>query len=196
MEWMEENVQLGGQALRFVLARQFSAREEGQYWASLWPSAWVMAEALLEGASLEGMEVLELGCGSGLAGLAAGMRGATLTLSDVIPGAVELATGNLQRNGLEGEGLLLDWHEPPTDRQWDLLLAADVLYDERHFSALMNCFQQLLRPGGRVLLSEPGRPQAREFFADLLRAGFRVESQVREVEMYGECFRITLSEIR
>src|SRR5947208_13754324 len=41
------------------------------YWAKLWPAAPLLAEAIVRNPLPRGTRVLELGCGSGLAGIAA-----------------------------------------------------------------------------------------------------------------------------
>jgi predicted RNA methylase len=79
------------------------------YWAKLWPAAYHLSEALLTADFPPMTEILEIGCGSGLAGLAAMTRGYHVTFSDYVPMAVELALENAARNNLAGRarGLVL-----------------------------------------------------------------------------------------
>src|SRR5437016_2208097 len=61
------------------------------YWAKLWPAAPLLAEAIVRAGWPRGTRVLELGCGSGLVGIAALACGLDVTFSDFVPLAVELA---------------------------------------------------------------------------------------------------------
>src|SRR5262245_5390612 len=61
------------------------------YWAYLWPGAILLADEVMGQEWREGVEVLEIGCGLGLAGLAALARGSHVTFSDYSPAALELA---------------------------------------------------------------------------------------------------------
>src|SRR4051812_7286543 len=61
------------------------------YWAKLWPAAPLLAEAIVRSSPPRGSRVLELGCGSGLVGIAALACGLEVTFSDYVPFAVELA---------------------------------------------------------------------------------------------------------
>src|SRR5437868_5031320 len=58
------------------------------YWAKLWPAAPHLAEAILRHPPPPGTRVLELGCGSGLVGIAALACGLDVTFSDYVPLAV------------------------------------------------------------------------------------------------------------
>jgi predicted nicotinamide N-methyase len=48
------------------------------------------------------------------------------------------------------------------DAPWDVILGADLLYEERNAEQLAALLPQL---GGEVLLAEPGRPYAKNFLA-------------------------------
>jgi len=141
----------------------FDARDEYlPYWAELWPSAIALARAVARRA-LSGRRVLELGCGLGLPGLAAAVGGARVTLADWAPEAVAAARDNAARNGVEVEALVLDWRAPEAlvaRAPWDLVLLADVLYEERNVAPLLELLPQL---GAEVLVADPGRATAEPF---------------------------------
>jgi ETFB lysine methyltransferase len=80
------------------------------YWAFLWPAALKMARAISTAPWRPGTEVLELGAGIGLVGLAAQMRGDRVTYSDYDRTALHVCRLNARRNGLpDPSTLLLDW---------------------------------------------------------------------------------------
>ncbi len=143
------------------------------YWSELWPSAIALARYLLRNEELEGQSVLELGCGIGLAGVAAGLGGADVLFTDLQPDALRLAELNWLMNVQRpAHTRQLDWRKPPDDLQFPLILAADVAYETRLFSPLIETFKRLLAPRGKILLSEPNRSIARQFFQQLQGEGF------------------------
>jgi predicted nicotinamide N-methyase len=109
--------------------------------------------------------VLELGCGLGLPSLAAALRGAHVLATDWAEEAIALLRTNAERNGVSMRVAQVRWSEPaPLFRAapWDLVLGADLLYEERNAEQLAELLPAL---GGEVLLAEPGRPYAKEFLA-------------------------------
>ena len=146
---------------------EFDNEEFLPYWAELWASGRALAEAVFA-RSLRSARVLELGCGLGLPSLAAAAAGGRVVASDWSPDALSLLAANAERNELELETMPLDWFDPPYDQlgTFDLILAADVLYEERNGSALLDLLPVL---GREVWLADPGRVTAGRFFADAAR---------------------------
>ena len=151
--------------------------ESVPYGLLLWPSAVALAELLASmSGALAGVRVLELGCGLGLPGLTALSAGASVTLSDHEPAAVELALENAALNGLPRPDVLLaDWASWPGTAMYDLVIAADVLYERAAGSALLNVVERSLAPGGVFLTADPERPQALERLASAEQSGWCVE---------------------
>ena len=126
------------------------------YWAELWPAATALAEALPD---VAGLRVVELGCGLGVPSLVAAARGAQVTATDWAPDAIELLRRNAAANGLDLRAEVRDWREP-WDATFDLVLAADVLYERRNVAPLVERLR-LLAPVALVGLA--GRPYERAF---------------------------------
>lgn len=147
------------------------------YWACLWSSALVLAEVLVSGDHMQsGDRVLELGAGLGLVSAVACMKRAVVTATDYQPDALKFTRINcLQIAGVEPDVQILDWYHPPEDRQYTVLLGSDLVYDPDFYDPLMACFDALLEPEGRVLLSEPNREMNRPFFDQLPDAGWYCE---------------------
>ena len=150
------------------------------YWAEIWPSARVLAEAILTQTPPENPCWLELGCGPGLAGLAASSRGCRGIWTDYMPEALQLAELNaITANVPDIQTRILDWRSPPDDLQVGWILASDVAYENRNFVPLMDCFETLLTPKGEVWLGEPGRDIAKEFFQILSASGWHHQCLLR-----------------
>ncbi len=159
-----------------------AAIERLPYWASLWPSSIALASVLLAGEpDVRGLRALELGCGAGLASLAAHFAGARVLATDHQLPALQLSELNFLLNGSDAfEGRLLDWRSPPSDLRAELVLCSDVAYERETLAALAETLEAVCAPAGRVLLAEPRRPVARGLFALLAERGW--SSTTRPVE--------------
>jgi predicted nicotinamide N-methyase len=171
LDLVEEIVPLRGRELSILRPRSsealldeaaFEHEEFLPYWAELWPSGVALAR-MLSGRALRGARTLELGCGLALPSIAAALSGGRVVATDWSPDALELAELNAARNGVSLELIRFSWAAPETIVErapWDLVLAADVLYERRNVEQLLTLLPRL---GGEVLLAEPGRPHARSF---------------------------------
>lgn len=136
------------------------------YWAELWASGRALAENVVARA-LRGASVIELGCGLALPSFAAALAGGRVTASDWSSDALGAVAENAVRNSLAVDTVLLDWFSPVEDvGYFDLVLAADVLYEDRNVAALLDLLPSL---GREVWLADPGRVTAGRFFADAAR---------------------------
>jgi predicted nicotinamide N-methyase len=144
------------------------------YWAELWPAAIALAEALPD---VAGLRVVELGCGLGVPSLAAAARGAQVTATDWAADAIELLRRNAERNALPVRAVVRDWREPWEER-FDLVLAADVLYEQRNVEPVLARIDEL---APTALLGLAGRPYEQEL---LRRAGAVEELAERVVRIY------------
>jgi predicted nicotinamide N-methyase len=144
--------------------------EHFPYGLMLWASAVGLAERLAQEPDLiRGRRVLEIGAGIGFAGMVARWLGADLTQTDYQTDALALCRHNATQNGVTNiTWEIADWRNlPPTLRDFDLVIGADVLYERTLHPALAEIFPRLLAPGGQILLSDPIRPQALEFLEQL-----------------------------
>jgi len=182
---VEDHIPLGGRELRLLrppdpealLSEEAFEREEFlPYWAELWPSGLALAEEVAS-LPLAGRRVLELGCGLGLPSLAAALAGADVLATDWSPDAAALLGENAGRNEIALEVQVASWFEPDAlaaRAPWDLVLAADVLYERRNVEPLLALLPRL---GAEILLAEPGRPAAGEFL-ERARETWRVETRL------------------
>src|SRR4051812_8057426 len=113
--------------------------ERMPYFALVWPSADSLVASVLGGPRLDGQHVLDLGCGLGACGLAAARMGARVTFFDWEPRAIEIVTASAQRQPVSAERFQYvagDWRQPPPFGPFDLILGADVLYEQRNAPAV------------------------------------------------------------
>jgi predicted nicotinamide N-methyase len=172
LDLVEASVVLPGRTLTTLRPRSaealldeeaFDHEEFLPYWAELWGSGEELSEEIAE-RDVSGLRVVELGCGLALPSLTAAVGGAHVLATDWAPDAIELVRENARRNKLELEAEVVRWSEPRVLLErapWDLVLAADVLYERRNVDELLELLPRL---GDTVLLAEPGRPHAQAFF--------------------------------
>ena len=154
---------------------EFDQDERLPYWAELWPSSIALARRVLGEEHLAGKRAVELGCGVGLPSVTALAHGADITATDHYEAALDFARYNALINlGREPCTQSLDWHTPRTQGlgYFDLVLVADVLYEQRNVAALTALIPTLLIPGGEVLLADPGRKNTPAFLEGMRDMGF------------------------
>jgi predicted nicotinamide N-methyase len=168
----------------------FAVDERLPYWAELWTSSLALAGHCLEQPSLHGLRVLDLGCGLGLAGIAAARNGASVLLADYDQDAMLFAEWNARAN-LDGRCLtrtrfrVADWREPEALGTFDVVLGADIVYERRTFVPLLSCLQTVLSSGGEAWLAEPDRSLGSEFFAFARDLGWTIRMTDKHLERRG-----------
>ena len=149
------------------------------YWAVLWRSGVALAREL-DGEPLQGVRVVELGCGLGAPSLAAARAGASVLATDESDEALELVKRSARANGLSLETAGVDWASPDALLErapFDLVLAADVLYERPAVGLLLSLLPQL---APAAWLADPGRPAAGAFMEQAQRR-WQVETRERGV---------------
>ena len=149
------------------------------YWSVLWRSGVELAREL-GSKPLEGRRVVELGCGLAVPSIAAARAGADVLATDSDPEALELVAENARANGVQVETAAVDWAQPEDlvrRAPFDLVLAADVLYERAGVAQLLSLLPQL---APEAWLADPGRSVADAFLAEARRR-WGVETRVRDV---------------
>ena len=129
------------------------------YWSVLWRSGVALAQEVAT-TQLDGVRVVELGCGLALPSLAAARAGAVVTATDACEEALELVALNARLNSVPVKTQVFDWFEPGELGRFELLLASDVLYERHSVSALL---VHLPRLADEAWIADPGRSAADAF---------------------------------
>ncbi len=174
----------------------FNEDERLPYWAELWPSAHALTEFIVESPALfKDKDILELGCGMGLTTLALA-RGnpQKLLATDYEQPALDATRRNFNLNGsAQNISLqLLDWRSPNLNQKYEMIVASDVVYEERFFQPLIDLFQNFLAEKGTIILAEPNRSTARTFFGKLALAGFQFKNSDKFVNQNGKKIKVTI----
>lgn len=149
------------------------------YWAYLWPSARALALEIGTNEAIDGLRVLDLGCGLGALGVTAAACGAKVLCADICADALELAAHNAKKNELEVETLVLDWTKPPPDLgRFDRIYAGDVFYEDGMLSGVIRFLRAHLGFEGHAWVGDPMRVQSAGIQGAARLNGLEVESRV------------------
>jgi predicted nicotinamide N-methyase len=157
-----------GRAVDEAIARRAAA----PYGAVLWDSAVDVARALHR-RDLRGKRVLELGCGCGLCGVVAALRGADVVCTDVDDEVFAAVARAAAEAGI-GERVHtthfdMVGHDPLPPA--DVVVIADVLYEPLLAGAAARRTLEALARGNDVVVGDPDRAGRRDFLRLLHDAG-------------------------
>jgi predicted nicotinamide N-methyase len=136
------------------------------YWADVWPSSLILAKRLA-GEAGGGRSLLELGCGLGIVTIAAMRAGFDVTAIDYYEDALRFARANAWRNlRREPSTRMIDWRAWPDDvPTFDVIVAADVLYEMPYAELVADALAAALAPDGTAIVADPGRIAVDRFLA-------------------------------
>lgn len=143
-----------------------------------------LACALLAGLDLNGLRVLDLGCGTGLLGvLALKLGAATADFSDVDGDSVSHTRACCAANGLTAAVYRSDLLADLPTATYDVLIAN--LYGEFIAAMLADSRLEAFLPAGRLVLSGISDGKLSLVEAALLRAGFAIDQRHTDAGWWG-----------
>lgn len=171
------------------------------FWWGITSAAIALARHVREmGDDFASKQVLELGCGLGLAGIAAALCGANVTFTDYVEEALDFARKNAALNGLETRNSrfrVLDWEQAVDLEPVDYVLGSEILYDYFFHGSLISVMKRIVAFNGVVLLADRKRLCVSRFVGRLVNAGFRSSESVVTIRVEGfPCQEITVFELR
>lgn len=152
----------------------WAASEDGgprppPFWAVAWPGGLALARYLLDHPEVaRGRSVLDFGAGSGVAAVAAARCGARVQVADLDEIALAACLVNAEENQVDIDVCSVD---PVVAGRWDVILAADVCYDQPSSVLIQAWLATQRRLGADVLMADGGR-------------AFLQKSNLVEVESY------------
>lgn len=177
VDWKWESTRIAGHDFQLAVAsdpdgmlidacERQDAGEKGvidPFWATTWRAASGL-DQFLESVDLKDQRVLELGCGTGHAGIAAALRGARVTLTDGVEDPLLLVRMSIapvaDRCTVKRLRFGID---RIAEERFPLILGSDVTYLRQLWPELEQCLHDHLTDDGEVLLSDPLRIIANEF---------------------------------
>jgi len=143
-------------------------------WAKIWKASWVLSGYLAELPPDVNQRLLEIGAGVGLVSIVAATFGHQITMTEYNSDALNFARANACLNNcLDLPIKKLDWNHPRLKDQFDLIVAAEVIYDEASFAPLIRLFKSNLKPEGEIILASEIRASGKDLFG-LFKSDFDI----------------------
>ena len=143
------------------------------YWAERWPSNGPLLTYLSKRSIPRHALILELGCGLGIISAALSLQtGASVVASDIAREGCRFAAYNIFANGGVPQVVCADWRHPPFKQRFDLIIASDVLYEERWIDPILDCIGELLTQNGSAWIADPCRRFWNRFKQRTAQRGF------------------------
>jgi predicted nicotinamide N-methyase len=175
------------------------------YWTELWPSAVGLCHYLLDNVDvIFNKRVLEIGCGLGLPSLVAVKIGAQNVLAtDLISDALSHVLLNSKLNQLSQnlDTKILDWRKSTIEviMPFDIILAADIVYEERFVNDFINLIAAINDLGLKksIIIAEPSR-QVASFMIEKLRdiKNLHIDTKQFDIDSKGSHFKINVHHIQ
>lgn len=165
----------------------------------IWPVGIALAEEMTR-FPVEGLRILEVGCGMAMSSLVLQRRGANVTASDHHPLAEEFLRHNAILNRLPPIRYVdAPWGADDSGiGEFDLIIGSDVLYEPDHASLLATFIQKHAAATAQVLIADPGRGYRGQFTKRMAAQGYsRTELPCRaggdEIEAKGRILNFVRS---
>lgn len=173
------------------------ALEEGEqgdfhvdpFWAAAWRAAVGMDVFLgqlltkSDRTDWNGAPILEVGSGSGRAGISAAIRGAKVVMTDASTTALLVAKFNAWPVRDRVYVRTLDWRSRSIDLgKFRIIVGSDIVYDPNLFPILEPCLRRHLADDGVVYLSEPQRHTGERFKKWIQSAGWVIREHFIDLE--------------
>jgi len=163
-----------------ISPEEFIKDEQMPYWAEIWPSAITLSSFIADELPLVGQRVIEIGAGVGMVSVVAAWRGANVLATDYSLEALRFARYNGLKNRVNLVYEKLDWRLVQCSKQFDLLFAADVLYERVNLLPIAMAIDKLLKPDGVAYLADPRRRLAEQFLELAVENNFVITSLPRK----------------
>lgn len=155
------------------------------YFGVIWPSARGLSDYLVEQplVAISQKSVLELGCGLALPSMVMARLGAEVMATDFHPEVPRFLNRNKEMNQLKNLSYqAVNWEkESPDLGKFDWVIGSDVLYERRYSQSLPPVLIKQVRPGGTIVIADPGRPYLQDFVDEMKKFGFQGTTLIKKV---------------
>ncbi|KAH7295965.1 hypothetical protein KP509_26G001400 [Ceratopteris richardii] len=161
--------------------------------STVWDSSIVLSKYLEKWPSLvKGKHCIELGAGCGLPGITAACLGAASVLLTDLSENLPLLKANVSSNGLTETVMVanLEWGQQydSYNRSFDVVLAADIMYDASSIAALLRTLRCIAGASTCIILAYGRNRQAEDTFFQQLQNCFSINCvNINELDDVYQC---------
>jgi predicted nicotinamide N-methyase len=169
-----------------IVEEQYAKDRFLPYWAERWPSSTPFFDYLMSRPPAPGILVCDLGCGLGVIAAALAGSGHTVIATDISADGCRFARCNISSNKGISRVVCADWRASPFNRRFDLIVASDILYEERWIAPILDFVATDLAAGGEMLIADPCRRYWELFKRTATLRGFLIELRQRSIIEHGK----------
>ena len=162
-----------------ISPEDFVKDEQMPYWAEIWPAAVTLSEFIVGELGVAGKKIIEIGAGVGVASVTAAAMGADVLSTDYSGEALRFIRLNSLKNNVDLNTERLDWRCVQLEDRFDMLFAADVLYERVNLLPIVHAVDKLVKPDGCAYIADPRRRLAERFLDLAFENGFSVTSNAK-----------------
>lgn len=165
---------------------QSLAEEHCPYFGVMWEAGIGLSQFLTR-EICEGKKILEIGCGLALPSFVATRFGGNVIATDFHADVPLFLEENKKRNDINFEYQVMNWRSEiertkGTLGLFDLVLGSDILYESQHPMQVAQALIAFLKPGGKIILSDPGRAYVQKFISSMQELGYPEKFTTQKVE--------------
>lgn len=141
------------------------------YFGVLWEAGIGLGQ-FIQQFNLIDKRILEIGCGLALPSFVAARAGANVIATDFHVDVPAFLAVNQKANETLFEYAVMNWRDEVERTKnnlglFDLVLGSDILYESQHPLEVARALIALLRPGGKIILADPGRAYVQKFVSSM-----------------------------
>ena len=155
---------------------QSLAEEHCPYFGVMWEAGIGLSQSLTR-EMCEGKKILEIGCGLALPSFIATRFGGNVIATDFHADVPLFLKQNQDKNNISFKYEVMNWRNEierakNAHGQFDLVLGSDILYERQHTMQVAKALIAFLKPGGKIILSDPGRAYVQHFISAMKELGY------------------------
>lgn len=155
---------------------QSLAEEHCPYFGVMWEAGIGLSQSLTR-EMCEGKKILEIGCGLALPSFVATRFGGNVIATDFHADVSLFLKLNQEKNKINFNYQVMNWRNEIERTKtslglFDLVIGSDILYESQHADQVAEALIAFLKPGGKILLSDPGRAYVQKFISAMQKLGY------------------------
>jgi predicted nicotinamide N-methyase len=155
---------------------QSLAEEHCPYFGVMWEAGIGLCQSLTR-EMCEGKKILEIGCGLALPSFVATRFGGNVIATDFHADVPLFLEQNQEKNKINFNYQVMNWRNEIERTKtslglFDLVIGSDILYESQHADQVAEALIAFLKPGGKILLSDPGRAYVQKFISAMQKLGY------------------------